>query len=388
MDATMTVMTSSFGTESSGDVPQVGISKMLHPECYTDETWFERELKAIHFPAWHFACLSSSIPDAGSFITRRFLGRSVIVVRSEDGDIRAFLNTCRHRAAPLTNQRCGQSTYFKCPFHEWTYDTSGKLTHAPGLGGYVTKSDLPGLNLNLVAVQCEVAAGLVFVNLNDDNETPLESYLGNYINNVAAPHQTQRMRCVHEKAYTLTTNWKLYVEVDMETLHTNFIHSRSIGSQPVKPVKPDPNWFGVYHKNSLSPALFPEKRNLAFSPPPDVIGEAAEGTHFCVILPGFFIVTAPEVMWWIQKTPISATRTGVNVGYAFHEETLARNDFNEIARFYFERLDQVILEDDQICEYQQEGLSNGVRGHYTPVEPVAAYFSELIGVRLREAGYE
>ncbi|WP_225884444.1 SRPBCC family protein [Halomonas elongata] len=118
------------------------------------------------------------------------------------------------------------------------------------------------------------------------------------------------------------------------------------------------------------------------------IGEAKECTHFCVILPGFFIVTAPEVMWWIQKTPVSATRTRVNVGYAFHDETVARRDFKEVASHYFERLDQVVLEDDQICEYQLEGLRNRVQGHYTPVEPVASYFADLIEAKLLEAGCE
>jgi len=252
----------------------------------------------------------------------------------------------------------------------------------------VRRSDLKSLGLNLVPVQCEVSAGLVFINLDEKNEMPLETYLGSYIEKVALPHRTQQMHCVQEKSYTLMTNWKLYIEVDMETLHTDFVHSRSIGRQPVRPVEHDSNWFGVYHQNSLSPALFPEKRNLAFPSPSSVIGEAAEGTHFCVILPGFFIVTAPEVMWWIQKTPISATRTNVNVGYAFHGETLSRQDFNEIAPHYFERLDQVILEDDRICEYQQEGLSNRVRGHFTPVEPVAAYFSELIEKLVLGAGHE
>lgn len=384
----MTETISSLHTRVEGGCDKTNLSKMLRPECYIDEHWFERELQTIHFPAWHFACLSTSLPNVGSFVSRRFLERSVIVVRSEDGIIRAFLNTCRHRGAPLTSESCGKNAYFRCPFHKWSYDTFGNLTSAPGLGGSVKRSDLKKLDLNLVPIQCEAVAGLVFINLNKENEMPLEVYLGNYIDKVALPHQTQRMHCVQEKSYALTTNWKLYIEVDMETLHTNFIHSRSIGSQPVKPVEHDSNWFGVYHQNSLSPALFPEKRNLAFPTPRDVIGEAAEGTHFSVILPGFFIVTAPEVMWWIQKTLISATRTSVNVGYAFHDETLARHDFNEIAPHYFERLDQVILEDDQICEYQLEGLSNRVRGHFTPVEPVAAYFSELIETRLLEAGYE
>ncbi|MEG3080640.1 aromatic ring-hydroxylating dioxygenase subunit alpha [Halomonas sp. 5021] len=384
----MTITTSSLDVRDEGKCLKESLSKMLDPEFYTNEKWFERELQAIHFSAWHFVCLSTSIENPGSFVTRRFLERSVIVVRGEDGIIRAFLNTCRHRGAPLTSDRCGNNTYFRCPFHKWSYDTFGDLKSAPGLGGSVKRSELSKLRLNLVPVQCEVVAGLVFINLNEENEMPLKSYLGSYIDNVAKPHQVQRMHCVQEKSYTLTTNWKLYIEVDMETLHTNFIHSHSIGSQPVTPLEHGRNWFGVYHQNSLSPALFPEKRSLAFSTPHGVTGESAEGTHFCVILPGFFIVTAPEVMWWIQKTPISATRTSVNVGYAFHDETLARSDFKEVAPHYFERLDQVILEDDQICEYQLEGLRNRVQGHYTPAEPVAAYFSELIQKRLLEVGNE
>jgi len=97
-------------------------------------------------------------------------------------------------------------------------------------------------------------------------------------------------------------------------------------------------------------------------------------------------VTAPEVMWWIQKTPISATKTQIDVGYAFHKQALARDDFDATAAHYLERLDQVIGEDGVICEYQMEGLRNGVQGLYTPSEPVAAYFSNLIRERHRGCG--
>lgn len=384
----MTVTSSTLHTGVEGDGGKVKLPKMLRPEFYTDDKWFERELKAIHFSAWHFACLATSIADAGSFLTRQFMGKSVIVVRGDDDVIRAFLNTCRHRGAPLTKKGYGSNACFVCPFHKWSYDTSGSLINAPGLGGCVRRGDLEDLDLNLVPVQCEVSSGLVFVNLDEESEVSLETYLGNYLDKVARPHQIQKMHCVKEKSYTLKTNWKLYVEVDMETLHTTFVHGRSIGSQPVSPVEHDGNWFGVYHHSSLSPALFPEKRDLAFPTPSSVVGEAKECTHFCVILPGFFIVTAPEVMWWIQKTPISATRTRVNIGYAFHDETVARRDFKEVASHYFERLDQVILEDDQICEYQMEGLKNRVQGHYTPVEPVTSYFADLIEERLLEGGCE
>ena len=363
------------------------LAKMLPPDHYLSERWFERERAVLHDNAWHFACLASSLTQPGDFRVRQLLDRSVLIIKGEDGNIRAFLNTCRHRAAPLTNARCGRLEQLRCPFHHWTYSTEGKLLKAPGLANVCAPQQLSELGLDLVPLPCSSAAGLVFVNLNPANQTPLTDSYGSYLTSIAEPHRCADMRLVHEKHYILNTNWKLYVEVDMETLHTNFIHSRSIGSQAVEPILSQSDWFGVYHRNQQSPALFPEKRHLAFPAPDGIDGDAKAGTHFCILLPGFFIVTAPEVMWWIQKTPISAQQCQVHVGYAFHKDTLARPDFNDIAPLYFERLDQVIKEDDAICEYQIQGLHNGIQGHFTPMEPVAAHFCQLMQQRLAAAGF-
>jgi len=70
-------------------------------------------------------------------------------------------------------------------------------------------------------------------------------------------------------------------------LHAHFVDSRSIVSQPVVPVIDETeNWFGVYHRNDTTPALFPEKRHLAFPTPDGITGEAADGTHFLHCAPG------------------------------------------------------------------------------------------------------
>ncbi|MDX1756160.1 MAG: aromatic ring-hydroxylating dioxygenase subunit alpha [Marinobacter sp.] len=377
----MTALTSPTPIDTSTPRP-LKLARMLAPETYTSEAWFQAELREVHYPAWHFACLASTLPESGRFITRRLLNRHVIVIKGQDGVIRAFLNSCRHRGAPLTLAACGTLDKLTCPFHQWTYNTQGELERAPGLGGLLSRNDIPRQSLNLQQLPCEVSHGLVFIHLDPDHTGSLSDFLGNYTSNVARHYRTERMVTVQEKSYSLNTNWKLYVEVDMETLHTNFVHQHSIGSQPVTPVEHSANWFGVFHRHSASPGLLPEKRHLAFPAPEDLSGPACSGTHFCVLLPGFFIVTAPEVMWWIQKTPISATQTQVDVGYAFHEETLERDDFDRIAPLYFQRLDQVIEEDDRITEYQLLGLHNGVRGHYTPVEPVVAHFAELMQQRM------
>ncbi|NNC22542.1 hypothetical protein HKX42_01645 [Salinisphaera sp. USBA-960] len=115
-------------------------------------------------------------------------------------------------------------------------------------------------------------------------------------------------------------------------------------------------------------ALAPEDRDSGFTFNPAAYGIRLEGTHFSIVLPGFFIVMAQDCMWWIQKTTISATEVEVDVSYCFPTETIKRTDFADVLARYMKRLDQVIKEDDDIVEYQQKGLNAHVSGRYTSHE--------------------
>jgi phenylpropionate dioxygenase-like ring-hydroxylating dioxygenase large terminal subunit len=67
---------------------------------------------------------------AGAFRTDSYAGVPILIVRGRDGELRAFLNVCRHRGAQVA-QGCGQARVFSCPYHAWTYDLSGKLMGVP-----------------------------------------------------------------------------------------------------------------------------------------------------------------------------------------------------------------------------------------------------------------
>ncbi|WP_260639554.1 aromatic ring-hydroxylating oxygenase subunit alpha [Streptomyces angustmyceticus] len=337
---------------------------------YTDETWFQREMDTMFRPAWHFAGLASSVSGPGDFTTLRLLDEPLLIVRGDDGEVRAFRNSCRHRGAPVTDQPSGSCRGLRCPYHSWTYSLEGVLKHAPGLEGH-SRDELAGLGKDLLQVPCGVREGLIFVHLGDPASAPtLDAYLGNYLSTVAAPHRTAEMVAVQEREYVLDSNWKLYVEVDMETLHTKHIHRGSIGEQPVTMSESEGQWIGVYHESSHTPALHPGERDCGFPHIDGLTGKAAHGTHFSILLPGFFLVTAQDVMWWIHKIPDSATRTRVRVGYSFPASTLEREDFDEVSKRYYKRLNQVVEEDDWITEYQQKGLNASTPGCYVPEEHV------------------
>ncbi|OZG73030.1 hypothetical protein BTA51_13840 [Hahella sp. CCB-MM4] len=367
--------TSMFDPELyTGVFKDIGEATTLPAWCYSSQYWFNREKERVFDGAWHFVCLESSLHN-GQFVRRDLLGNNILVVRDHDGEVRAFYNSCRHRGAPLTDQDTGRVKALVCPYHKWVYALNGKLIKANGLSSESRMKN--ACHLDLLEMTVDVVCNLVFVNFSD-HPLSLREFLGDYINAVAMPHRIDRMRCIHSRSYTLESNWKLYVEVDMETLHTPCIHSHSIGKQPVEILEGIGEWVGVFNRSPHTPALKPGLRTRGFPHTQGIYGEGKNGTHFCVILPGFFIVTAQDCMWWIQKTPVSENLVAVNVGYCFPEETLQREDFDLVASLYRERWDQVVEEDDWITEYQQKGLNNKVTGLYTEQERVVQMLDQRI----------
>ncbi len=333
--------------------------------CYTSPEWFAAEEQRIFRRSWLFVGRDQFLPEPGAYLTRELLGTPIIVLRDKQGAPRAFLNSCRHRGARLLEET-GRTRSIRCPFHSWNYNLNGCLIGAPGTAGL---QNFNKTDISLDEVRCESVGGFVFVCF-DPNAPTLAEYLGDFTERVVGTYRTQDMQCVQTRRYTLDSNWKTYVEVDMETLHTDFIHTDSIGTQPVEAPATAGNWVTVVHESPHSPALRPEERELGFPAKESLPPEAANRTHFSIALPGFFVITAPDCMWWINKIPINATKTAVDVGYCFPAEHCRRADFDEVRNRYLRRWDQVIHEDDIFTEYQQRGLVAARPGRYADCEEV------------------
>jgi phenylpropionate dioxygenase-like ring-hydroxylating dioxygenase large terminal subunit len=127
-------------------------------ENYVSERRFADELKMLRRATTAF-CPSAALPEKGSYVAREAAGVPILVVRGEDGKVRAFRNACRHRGMQVaTGSGCAKS--FVCGYHGWTYRLDGTLRHIPHEHGF------PGLakeKHGLVPVQAEEKLGLVFV---------------------------------------------------------------------------------------------------------------------------------------------------------------------------------------------------------------------------------
>ena len=129
---------------------------------YHDREIFDLEMERVIRPSWQIVCHINELPNSGDYRTIEYCGESVVVIRGDDGAVRAFTNVCRHRAMRLVEGPGGCAKKLVCPYHAWTYDNDGRLTGVPN------RREYPSLKLEengLVPVALEIWHGFVFVNL-------------------------------------------------------------------------------------------------------------------------------------------------------------------------------------------------------------------------------
>lgn len=194
----------------------------LDNRIYLDPDIFAEERRRIFERAWNFVCLASEAPNPGDFRVVTVAGHSLLIVRGEDGRLRAFYNICTHRAAPLVRQERGNGKAFQCFYHLWTFGLDGSLRGVTKPEGYegtgFCKDDF-----GLVEVRVDTVAGLVFVCLSDETGS-LQDYLGAEL--VARMEKTLgqvELEAFHYHKAVVRTNWKLWNDNNSEIYH-NFLH--------------------------------------------------------------------------------------------------------------------------------------------------------------------
>jgi phenylpropionate dioxygenase-like ring-hydroxylating dioxygenase large terminal subunit len=188
---------------------------------YSDPEVLRAEQERIFRRSWQYAGHLGQLPEGGSRFAARAGDVPVVVVRDEAGELRAFLNVCRHRGSVLVEGE-GQSATIQCPYHAWTYALDGSLRAAP-------RSD-EGLDrdaLGLRPVQVAQRGPFVFVNP-DLEAAPLDALpelgvdLGSLRFHVRVP-------------YALEANWKIALENYLECYHCPVAHkdfSRRVETDP------------------------------------------------------------------------------------------------------------------------------------------------------------
>jgi phenylpropionate dioxygenase-like ring-hydroxylating dioxygenase large terminal subunit len=198
---------------------------MVQPvEAYNDPARFQREVDRIfhHLPLG--LALSIELPEAGSYRAMTVMGKPILLVRGQDGVVRAFINACTHRGAQLCKPGSGRVQRLVCPYHAWRFDLQGKLS---GMFGAETFGEVGPDAQSLTELHCAERVGVVWVHLTPGDAMDIDTWLGDFAGPLAGLH---------------LDNWHLYTQRDipgpgwkatwdgyLESYHHNTVHPNTVG---------------------------------------------------------------------------------------------------------------------------------------------------------------
>lgn len=327
---------------------------------YSDEEQLRRERRRIFARSWQYGGRADQVTEPGSFLTTDAGGIPLLVTRSSDGDLRAFLNVCRHRGAILT-EGCGRRETIQCHYHAWTYGLDGSLRAAPRSD---REAEFDKEVLSLLPATVGVWGPFLFVNPDPEAE-PLADWLGDLPAILARDLDLDEITFHSRVEFGSNANWKVVTENFLECYHCPTAHpdfSAVVDVHPDRYVLEPHRTFSSQHCESrvggehgqfhlLYPNtginVFPGSPNLSIGP------IAPAGPHRTERYLDYFF--APDV-----------------------DETWLRE--------FFDFDNQVGREDTALVESVQRGMASGVLEHGRLLlnsEPLLAAFQDWVREQLQ-----
>lgn len=364
----MNAPTTAFVQEANPEAAALGTGPIPAGPYYRDD-YFELEREAVFRRSWLQIGHVCELPNPGDFIRREIevLGASILITRSNGGALRAFHNVCTHRGTQLVSAESGRASKFSCPYHMWTYGNDGRLLSAPDFDRfYVEKADCA-----LKDIAIDVCGGLIYVNLDRGEKTPLREWIGEDIaaqlDGLSVANATQ----FSEYVYEINANWKLTYDNFQENYHLRFIHPNSGAATSGKdnpfgyPVRFD--FHGIHRTQTIwtnpEPKITPAQ-GIAFQRAMRKAGSGgAQSTkQYFALFPSLFLFGSALQPFSHVVYPISARRSrGVIRLYWNGADDNASTRF---AREYMMAATRDIhAEDRAVIEAGQRGLASGALDH-------------------------
>ncbi len=212
--------------ETSGLVRAPMPTPMLQPWEVFDPELFDLEMIRVFGRSWVWLGDTEDLAEPGDYVTATIGYQSVIVVRTAAGEIKGFLNNCRHRASPVLTAESGHcKASMTCPYHNWTYDLDGRLIGIPDRQRMYPEG-IPMEDYGLVPIRIDVAWDkLVFGCLSRRAPSFRE-----WIAPLADRYDRYRIgtfaRYPRQLVQTYPINWKAFVENSNDDYHVRFVHRR------------------------------------------------------------------------------------------------------------------------------------------------------------------
>jgi phenylpropionate dioxygenase-like ring-hydroxylating dioxygenase large terminal subunit len=322
----------------------------------------ELEYERVILPSWQFVCHESQLRNPGDYATLDLWRDPVLVIRDGAGELRGFLNVCRHRGTRLLDGAGSCRTRIACPYHGWTYGLDGRLLGVPA------ERSFPGLDksvLGLKPVELETLEGLVFIRVIGGRGPSLRESWGEYAELLRPFKVAQMVAAAPVSHERWNSNWKVAVDNNLENYHIpvghpgyhrmldnqmcGFMNAHGIaGSRSVLKAKPSTNWVERMYQKLAPEAL----RGV-------VDEESARTWLFFSMPPNMGINIYPDSMDVFQMLPAGAETCLIRyLVLARPEETRPQR----LLRYLNQRINrQVSAEDRWLSQRVQSAI--GSRGY-------------------------
>jgi choline monooxygenase len=174
---------------------------------YVDARIAELERLSVFSKTWQLVARTEQVKVPGQFVSATVAGEPIVVVRGNDDVLRAFYNVCRHHAAAVVTQPCGQASLLHCPYHGWNYGLDGSLKGMPEFDGV---ENFDRAQNGLVPIRVETWECFVFINL-DQQAAPLIDFLGGLVPRLV-PLGVSKLHYFDRRIYNINCNWKVFVD--------------------------------------------------------------------------------------------------------------------------------------------------------------------------------
>ncbi len=332
---------------------------------FSDPDLFALESRRLFRRSWACVGRADEAPEPGDFRTYEVAGSGVIVVRGEDGALRAYHNVCRHRGTRILEAESGSGlTVLQCPYHAWTYGLDGRLAGAPHMDG---AEDFDRREFGLHPVRAEVWRGFLFLNL-DARSAPLSEYLGGFATR-AAPYPLENLRLAHRVVYEIAANWKLVIQNANECYHCPGVHPQLVRLTPYRSGEEDlregpvfGGWMDfVEGACTLSPSGTTPRRTF-----PDLTPEDLRRVYYYILYPNNFLSLLPDYVTLDWFVPVSPDRTRLIF------DLYVDRDEPDPAKDAMDFWDTTNRQDWRICEMAHLGSKTAAytQGRYSSEEEV------------------
>jgi Rieske 2Fe-2S family protein len=331
-----------------------GQSRMLPRAAYVDPAVFEWEQRNI-FSGWICVGHAADLDGVG---TQRAVGsgaNGVLLVNGDDGAIRAFANTCRHRGHELL--ACGETTKRRgivCPYHSWSYRLDGRVRNAPG---FSETDGFDAQEFGLAELRLVNWHGWLFTDPSGEDADFSEHVAG--LEEVVGPYRPEDLTIVDRHSYELATNWKVIAENYQECYHCSTIHpelSRISPPTSGENLELAGSWMGGWMsivEGAETMSLTGKSGGVAIQ------GLSEHELHTVMYLVGYpnlLVSLHPDYVMTHLMTPLAVDRTLVECAWAFPKDVAAQPDFDPSYAVDF--WDLTNRQDWAACESVQRGLSS------------------------------